>query len=65
MEIEFKLDDGSVYDFEPDFDVAINYVDIREVTWNFQDGNHSGTVASLFGGSSEYEYPTTYILPIV
>ena len=64
MEIKFELEDSDLdCVFEPEFDININCCDIERVQWNFQDGNHQGTMASLFGGPSEYEYPTTYILP--
>jgi len=65
MEIEFELESGLVCDFEPDFEYAENYSVFGEVHWELQDGNHSGTVASLLDCSSEYEYPPAYLLPSV
>jgi hypothetical protein len=62
MEIEFELDNGFVCGVEPDFDLPLNCCDTGKVTWTFQDGTHSGTVASMLGSTSEYEYTTTYLL---
>jgi len=65
MEIEFELESGLVCDFEPDFEYAENYSVFGEVHWEFQDGNHSGVVASLLSCSPEHEYATAYLLPSV
>jgi len=66
MEITFEFEDSDIIvEFEPDFDVDINFCDIERVQWNFHNGNHSPVVASLFSGSPEYEYPTAYLLPSV
>ena len=60
MEIKFELEDSDLnIEFEPDFDLSINCVDIEKVQWNFQDGTHTGTVASLLGGTPEHEYTST------
>ena len=64
MEITFEFEDSDlIVDFEPDFDVDVNFCDIERVAWNFHNGNHTPIVANLFGGSSKYEYSSTYILP--
>ena len=66
MEIKFELEDSDLdCVFEPDFDIPINCCDIEKVAWKFQNGTHTRTMASLFSSSSEHEYPTTHILPIV
>ena len=66
MEITFEFEDSDIIvEFEPEFDVDVNFCDIERVQWNFQNGNHSRVVASLLSGSSKYEYPSTYILPPV
>ena len=60
MEIIFEPEDSNLnIKFEPDFDLSINCVDIEKVQWNFQDGTHTGTVASLLGGTPEHEYTST------
>jgi hypothetical protein len=61
MEIELELESGFVCDFEPDFDLPGNSCFIEEVQWNFHNGSHTGTVASLLYGTSEHEYATTHI----
>jgi hypothetical protein len=64
MEITFEFEDSDIIvEFEPEFDVDVNFCDIERVQWNFQNGNHSRVVASLLSGSSKYEYSSTYILP--
>jgi hypothetical protein len=64
MEITFEFEDSDlIVDFEPDFDVDVNFCDIERVAWNFQDGNHTPIVASMLSGAPEYEYPSTYIPP--
>ena len=64
MEITFEFEDSDILvEFEPEFDVDVNFCDIERVAWNFQNGNHSRVVASLLSGSSKYEYSSTYILP--
>ena len=66
MEITFELEDSDiVVDFEPDFGPSINCVDIEKVQWSFQDGTHTGVVASLLGSTPEHEHPPTRLLPIV
>ena len=66
MEIKFELEDSDLdCVFEPEFDININCCDIERVAWKFQDGNHQGTMASLFSGTPEHEYSSAYILPIV
>ena len=64
MEIKFELEDSDLdCVFEPEFDININCCDIERVTWKFQNGTHTRTMASLFSRTPEYEYATTYILP--
>ena len=66
MEITFELEDSDiVVDFEPDFVPSINCVDIEKVQWSFQDGTHTGVVASLLGSTPEHEHSTTHLLPSV
>ena len=66
MEITFELEDSNiVVDFEPDFGPSINCTDIEKVQWSFQDGTHTGVVASLLGSTPEHEHPPTRLLPIV
>ena len=60
MEITLELEDSDlIIDFEPDFDLSINCVDIEKVCWKFQDGTHSGAMAGLFGGTPKHEYTST------
>ena len=64
MEIKFELEDSDLECvFEPDFDIPINCCDIERVTWNFQDGTHTRTMASLFSSTPEYEHSATHLLP--
>ena len=64
MEIKFELEDSDLECvFEPEFDININCCDIERVQWSFQNGNHSGVVASMLGSSPEYEYSPAYLLP--
>ena len=66
MEIKFELEDSDLdCVFEPEFDININCCDIERVAWKFQDGTHTRTMASLFSGTPEHEYPTTRLPPIV
>ena len=64
MEITLELEDSDlIVDFDPEFDVAINCVDIEKVQWQFQDGNHSPIVADVFSFATEGRSTTTYIYP--
>jgi len=65
MEIKLELDNGFVCDFEPDFDLSINCVDIEKVRWKFQDGTHSGAVAGLLRSTPKHEHTTAHLLPAV
>ena len=62
--IKFELEGSDIEcDFTPDFDLSVNCIDIEEVKWNLQDGNHSGAVANVLGCSSEHEHSSTHLLP--
>jgi len=62
MEITFEFEDSDILvEFEPEFDLPYNCCDIERVAWNFHNGSHTGTVASLLYGTSEHEYATTHI----
>jgi hypothetical protein len=64
MEITLEFEDSDILvEFEPEFNVASNSVDIEKATWSFQDRTHSGAVASLFGSTPEYENAPTRLLP--
>ena len=66
MEITFELEDSDIIiDFDPDFDVSINFCDIERVSWEFHNGSHTGIVASLLRSTPEHEYATAYIFPTV
>jgi len=66
MEIKFELEDSDlVVEFEPDFGIPINCCDIGKVQWNFQDGTHSRTMASLFHSTPKYEHASTRLPQIV
>ena len=66
MEVIFEPEDSDLnIEFEPDFDLAVNCTDIEKVQWSFQDGTHTGVVASLLGSTPEHEHPPTRLLPIV
>jgi len=66
MEIIFELEDSDIECvFEPDFALPLNCCDFEKITWTLQNGTHTRTVASLFDSTSEHEYPTAHILPIV
>jgi len=66
MEITFEFEDSDILvEFEPDFDIDINFCDIEKVQWSFQDGNHSGAVADLFSGLSKHKYTAAYIFQAV
>ena len=57
MEITLELEDSDlIIEFEPDFDVASNSVDIEKVRWKFQDGTHSGAMAGLLRSTPKHEY---------
>lgn len=48
MEITFEFEDSDIIvEFEPDFDVDVNFCDIERVQWNFQNGNHSPILTSI------------------
>ena len=62
MEIKFELENSDIdCVFEPEFDVAINCVDIEKVQWNFQNGTHTATVASLLRSTPKYEHASTHL----
>jgi hypothetical protein len=63
MEITLEFEDSDIIvEFDPGFDVASNCVDIEKVQWNFQDGNHTKSMAGMFDSPSKYEHPTTPLL---
>ena len=58
MEITLELEDSDlIVDFDPEFDVAINCVDIEKVQWNFHSGNYSPIVTSILS-----DVPVKYII---
>ena len=62
MEIIFEPEDTDLsIKFEPDFDLPLNCVDIEGIRWDFQNGTHTRTMASLLGGTPEYEYTSTHL----
>ena len=64
MEITFEFEDSDiVVDFSPDFDIAVNCVDIEEVQWNFPHGKNSYSVADVFHKSQDDEISRKYIFP--
>ena len=64
MEIKFELEDSDIVaDFEPDFNIPINCVDIEKVRWKFQDGTHTRVVADVFSNSQISRSRRTYLLP--
>jgi hypothetical protein len=66
MEITFELEDSDIFvEFEPEFNVGINFCDIERVSWKFHNGSHSGIVASMLRCTPEHEYATAYIFPTV
>ena len=66
MEITFEFEDSDILvEFEPDFDIDINFCDIEKVQWKFHNGNHQGVVADLLNSTPKYEHPAAYIFPAV
>jgi hypothetical protein len=64
MEITLELEDSDlVIEFEPEFDIAINCVDIARVQWKFQDGNYTGAMADVFDKSQDARLPREIIFP--
>ena len=64
MGITFELENSDiVVDFEPDFDLSINCVDIEKVRWKFQDGTHTRVVADVFSNPQTSRSSRTYLLP--
>ena len=61
--IELTLESGFVCDFDPDFDLTVNSTAIEKVQWKFQHGEHSYSVADVFGESQAERLPTECILP--
>ena len=62
MEIELELESGFICDFEPDFELPVNSTVIEKVQWKFQHGEHSYSVADVFGESQDARLPTERIL---
>jgi len=64
MEITLEFEDTDIIvEFEPEFDLSINCVDIEKVQWNFQDGNHTRIVANVFLEPEDERGSPAYILP--
>jgi hypothetical protein len=66
MEITLEFEDSDIIiGFDPEFDVASNCTDIEKVQWEFQNGTHTTTLASLLRGTPKHGHTPTRLPQIM